>query len=99
MTGFGAAVGFLRDKELIYSFDDINQQIDRIRITNNAPHFLDKLIIKLDEISKSARKIGNSQRMYFYYFFRELFSSASDTFLSIDESIDSGYKKYKLNEI
>jgi hypothetical protein len=99
MTGFGAAVGFLKDKELIHSFDDINQHIDMIRITNNAPHFLDKLIIKLDEISKSARKIGNSQRMYFYYFFRELFSSASDTFLSIDESIDSGYKKYKLNEI
>ncbi|HLO86602.1 MAG TPA: hypothetical protein VK203_16605 [Nostocaceae cyanobacterium] len=98
MTGFGAAVGFLKDKGLINSFDDINKLISNIRITNNDQHFLDRLIVKLDDISKTARKIGNSQRMYFYYLFRELFSSASDTSSSIDESIDSAYKKYRLNE-
>ncbi|MFM6175593.1 MAG: hypothetical protein ACKPB4_26245 [Sphaerospermopsis kisseleviana] len=98
MTGFGAAVGFLRDKELINSFDDINLYIATIQVTNNNEHFLDKLVLNLDDISKTARKIGNSQRMYFYYLFRELFSSASDSFLSIDKSIESGYKKYKLNE-
>ncbi|MFM7369138.1 MAG: hypothetical protein ACKO2Z_15400, partial [Sphaerospermopsis kisseleviana] len=42
MTGFGAAVGFLRDKELINSFDDINLYIATIQVTNNNEHFLDK---------------------------------------------------------
>ena len=98
MTGFGAAVGFLKDKKLINSFDDINRGIADIKPSKDDYNFLDELIRKLDEISKTAKKIGNSQRMYFYYLFRELFSSASDSFLLIDESIESSYKRYKLNE-
>jgi hypothetical protein len=98
MTGFGAAVGFLKDKDLINSFDDISRYIGDIKLSKDDHNFLNELIIKLDEISKTARRISNSQRMYFYYLFRELFSEASDSFLSIDESIESSYKKYKLNE-
>ena len=99
MTGFGAAVGFLKDKDLIHSFDDINQKITQIHLSNNDQSFLDELILTLDDISKTARKIGNSQRMYFYYFFRELFSSESDSYLSIDKSIESSFKKYRSNEL
>ena len=99
MTGFGAAVGFLKDKHLINSFDDINQKITQINLSNNDQSFLDELILTLDDISKTARKIGNSQRMYFYYFFRELFSSESDSYLSIDKSIESSFKKYRSNEL
>lgn len=99
MTGFGAAVGFLKDKDLIHSFDDINQKITQIHLSNNDQSFLDELILTLDDISKTARKIGNSQRMYFYYFFRELFSSDSDSYLSIDKSIESSFKKYRSNEL
>ncbi|MFN7521566.1 MAG: hypothetical protein ACK5RD_00130, partial [Aphanizomenon sp.] len=82
----------------INSFDDINRGIADIKPSKDDYNFLDELIRKLDEISKTAKKIGNSQRMYFYYLFRELFSSASDSFLLIDESIESSYKRYKLNE-
>ncbi len=99
MTGFGAAVGFLKDKHLINSFDDINQKITQIHLSNNDQSFLDELILTLDKISTTARKIGNSQRMYFYYFFRELFNNESDSFLSIDKSIESSFKKYRLNEL
>ncbi|WP_071190386.1 hypothetical protein [Trichormus sp. NMC-1] len=99
MTGFGAAVGFLKDKHLIDSFDDINQKITQINLSNNDQSFLDELILTLDDISKTARKIGNSQRMYFYYFFRELFSSESDSYLSIDKSIESSFRKYRSNEL
>ncbi|MDD1421978.1 hypothetical protein MEO40_23265 [Dolichospermum sp. ST_sed1] len=99
MTGFGAAVGFLKDKDLIHSFDDINQKITQIHLSNNDQSFLDELILTLDHISKTARKIGNSQRMYFYYFFRELFSSESDSCLSIDKSIESSFRKYRSNEL
>lgn len=99
MTGFGAAVGFLKDKDLIHSFDDINHSITQIHLSNNDQNFLDELILTLDDISKTARKIGNSQRMYFYYFFRELFSSESDSYLSIDKSIESSFKKYRSNEL
>lgn len=98
MTGFGAAVGFLKDKKLIESFDDIYNNIDLIVFKEDFNESLNNLIVKLDSIKRTAKKIGNAQRMYFYYFFRELFSSASDSYLSVDESIESSYKKYELNE-
>ena len=98
MTGFGAAVGFLKDKDLIHSFDDINHSITQIHLSNNDQSFLDELILTLDKISTTARKISNSQRLYFYYFFRELFSIESNSYLSIDKSIESSYDKYRKNE-
>ncbi len=98
MTGFGAAVGFLKDKKLIDSFDDISNNIDSIFFKEDFNESLKNLIVKLNSIRGTAKKIGNAQRMYFYYFFRELFSSASDSYLSVDESIESSYKKYELNE-
>ena len=98
MTGFGAAVGFLKDEHLINSFDDINQKITLIHLSNNDQSFLDELILTLDKISTTARKISNSQRLYFYYFFRKLFSIESDSYLSIDKSIESSYDKYRKNE-
>jgi hypothetical protein len=94
MTGFGAAIGFLKDRKVINSFDDINNHIDSIQVINNDQNFLDQLIIKLDNISKTAKKIGNSQRMYFYCLFKELFNSSSESFLKVDESIESSYKTY-----
>jgi hypothetical protein len=96
MTGFGASVGFLKDKNLIESFDDIFDKINSISL--DSKESLNNIILKLDDIRKTAKKIGNAQRMYFYYFFRDLFNSASDSFLSVDESIESSYKRYKLNE-
>lgn len=98
MTGFGAAVGYLRDKELVDSFEDISKKIDEIHHEDDAETAFNNLVIKLDEIRKKAKKIGNAQRMYFYYLFRELFNEMGDAFLVLDQAIEAAYKRYLLNE-
>ena len=52
------------------------------------------ILLKLDLIKASAKKIGNAQRMFFHYFFRELFNSESDSYLNLNEAVENGYQKY-----
>lgn len=98
MTGFGAAVGYLRDKSLISSFEDISAMINDIHYEHTAEGPFNSLVVKLDEIRQRAKKIGNAQRMYFYYFFREIFNEAGDAFLALDQAVEAAYKRYLLNE-
>lgn len=98
MTGFGAAVGYLRDKGLVDSFEDISEKINEIHYENNPETTFNNLTVKLDEIRRKAKKIGNAQRMYFYYLFRELFNEMGDAFLVLDQAVEAAYKRYVLNE-
>jgi hypothetical protein len=97
MTGFGAAVGFLKDKDLSSGFNDIDPDIDKIRFLSDINAPLINLLDKLDQIRKSAPKIGNAQRAYFYYFFRELFNKNGDSYLLIDDAIENAFKRYVQN--
>ena len=51
-------------------------------------------IEKLNEIKTSAKKIGNAQRMYFHYFFRELLNGDSDSYMDLTAAVENGYRKY-----
>ena len=53
-----------------------------------------QLIIKLDDIKNNAKKIGNAQRMYFHYFFRELLNPETDSYLKLGAAVETGYHKY-----
>ena len=52
------------------------------------------LLGKLDDIKNRAKKIGVEQRMFFTYFFRELFNPNSDSYLDMNSAIESGFNKY-----
>jgi hypothetical protein len=98
MTGLGAAIGFLKDKDLIAGFDELLVSINKIHFAAGGPNSaITNLLYKLDDIRKSAAKIGNAQRAYFYYFYRELFNKEGDSYLLIDEAIENAFKRYRQN--
>ncbi len=94
MTGFGSAVGKLIDLNAVKGLDGIQQLINQI-ISSNPHEDFNNLIVRLDELRSVAKKIGNDQRVFFHYFFRELFDDRSDGFLKFGESIDQAFNQYE----
>lgn len=96
MTGFGAAVGIMKDKELIDGFGMLERVVDDIE-KNNSDENDDWFLIflkNMDRIRNEAKKIGNAQRMYFQYFYRELFNRESDSYADLCQAADKSYKMY-----
>lgn len=92
MTGFGAAIGRMKDNGLIKDIEEINLMLDKICCKNNE-WFLE-MLVKFDKIKQSSKKIGNAQRMFIQYFFRELFNKDSDSYLNLYAAVNNGYQKY-----
>ena len=92
MTGFGAAIGRMKDNGLIKDIDEIDTMLENISCVNNE-WFLE-MLVKFDKIKQSSKKIGNGQRMFIQYFFRELFNKDSDSYLNLYAAVNNGYQKY-----
>lgn len=95
MTGFGCAIGKLIDQKAVNKFQDIDNNLDALKFDSDVTETLNDLIIRLDKIRLNAKKIGNDQRMFFHYFFRELFDSRGEAFLKIQTAISEAYKTYE----
>ena len=94
MTGFGSALGKLVDFNKLENINSINELIDKVDFTNSVDT-LNKLVIKLDQIRIVAKKIGNDQRMFFHFLFRELFNNKSEAYLNLNKAIDEAYSTYE----
>lgn len=94
MTGFGSAVGKLIDFELISSIEEVIDEAKKINLSE-IDASLDNLTIKLDSVRTLAKKIGNDQRMFFHFLFRELFDRKGDAYLDFNASIEEAYKSYE----
>lgn len=94
MTGFGSAIGKLLDFKGISNIQDISGLINQIS-DDDIGASLNTLVLKLDKIRLVAKKIGNDQRMFFHFFFRELFDGRSDGYLNIKKAIDEAYTQYE----
>jgi len=95
LTGFGAAAGKLIDNKKINDFDDLKNKIQNIKFNNDAKTDYSLLLKALSDVKKTANKIGNAQRMYFQYFFRELFNEDTDAYLNIGLASSEAFKKYQ----
>lgn len=94
MTGFGAALGKLKDREKLDSLGAVAKMCDDLKLSCQDPvAFIEKLNNKMAWINKNTKKIGNAQRMLFQFYFRDLFNNESDTYLSLDSSLDSAIHK------
>lgn len=94
LTGFGAAVGKMKDLGIIKSLMDISGMVDELKEKNEGYIWMMELLSKLDRIKVSSKKIGNAQRMFFQYFYRELLNAESDSYLNLDAAVQNGYNKY-----
>ncbi len=94
MTGFGSGLGKLIDLEAINNTSEVLETINNIS-SNNIEEILNSLIIRLDNIRLVAKKIGNDQRMFFHFLFRELFDRKADGFLNIGNSINEAFRQYE----
>ncbi|MBZ2171569.1 hypothetical protein [Nitratidesulfovibrio sp. SRB-5] len=94
MSGFGAAIGKMVDHGVIKGFDDINAIIKDTRITSPTD-FLEAANDSLEWIKVHTKKIGNAQRSYFHYFFRDLFNKDSDSFQNPLTAASSALRKYQ----
>lgn len=96
LTGFGAAVGRLKDFGKLPSFKELNLLLDKIETgTDEINEWFIELLLGLDKVKAESKKIGNGQRMLFQYFFRELFNSESDSYLNLYNSAVNSYQKYR----
>ena len=96
MTGLGAAIGWLTDRDLA-DFRKIKDDVEKIKIMAPPEKAINYLLYKLDDLRINAPKIGNAQREYFFYFFRELFNPEGDSYLLIDNAVESAFKRYRQN--
>ncbi|THJ56750.1 hypothetical protein E9536_00015 [Burkholderia sp. LS-044] len=95
LAGFGAAIGKLKDNDVIEGFQDVISVLSQISIGSETQMFLAEFNKSMRWIADNAKKIGNAQRMYFQYYFRELFNPSGDGYLSLYESIPLALQKYK----
>ena len=96
MTGFGAAIGSLEDAGQIKDVDDIIKNATKIKLGGKPELVFADLIEIMEEIRKTSKKIGNSQRRYFYYFFKSLFNPDVDSYLNISKTILKSFQTYKV---
>ena len=102
MTGFGSAIGKLRDAQIIHSFKELDQKTQALieSYKGHGEHmWMLELISCLDNIRNTSKKIGNSQRMLFHYFVRELMNPDSDSYLKLDDAVKNAYQKYLIQVV
>lgn len=92
MTGFGCAIGKLIDFSSIHAINDIGGIVDSLQMNEE---MLNNLIYALDKVKSHAKKIGNDQRMYFFYLFKALFDSQSESCGNLQLAIESAYRSYE----
>jgi hypothetical protein len=96
ITGFGSAIGKLKDFDAVSGFSVITAGIDKIKSAKDGDEALVKLLQTMEKIRLTSKKIGNSQRLYFHFFFRELFNPGGDSFLKLSAAVENAFQKYQV---
>lgn len=93
LTGFGAAIGHLKEAKGT-SLSDIEKIISNITAENDDWNTaLCHLLKQLDLVKEKSKKIGNDQRYFFKFFFRGLLNSDSDQYLNFNKSSDFAFNR------
>ncbi len=96
MTGYGSAIGIMKEKKLIRDFNSIDKivkDIDNKYTEDNGEWFME-FLKRMDMIKKYSKKIGNAQRMFLQYFYRELLNEESDSYADLLKATENAYRKY-----
>lgn len=95
IAGFGAAIGKLKDIGRIADPHDISNLVKDLKLGAESPEDMFVEFSKaMSFVNVHSKKIGNAQRMFFQYYFRELFNSQGDGYLNLHASIQFAQEKY-----
>ncbi|AXT84439.1 hypothetical protein C6I20_04005 [Aeromicrobium sp. A1-2] len=94
MSGLGAAIGKHIDREVLGGLGEARELVERV-VSENPEDFLIDINASLDWLKNNTSKIGNAQRNFFTFFFRDLLNDESDTFLNLEQSAGSALRKYQ----
>ncbi len=95
LTGFGAALNFLKFKRDT-NFSQIQELTHEIILEKTEGKEIFRLINKhFDYIRNRSKKVGNDQRYYFKIFYQSLFDKEGENFKAFDSAIEQAYKRVK----
>lgn len=94
MSGLGAALGKLIDFEIISSVDDAIASIEKLEV-DNPEEFLEEINTSLAWLKNNTSKIGNAQRTFFSFYFRDLLNRDSDSYVDMVKASGSALRKYQ----
>jgi len=93
-TGLGSALSYLKQKGAISEINDLKKIIHNIKFESTPKEAFDNMVVRLEQIRKESKKIGESQRTFFKFFFISLFNNHDmDSYLIIEKAIDSAFRK------
>jgi hypothetical protein len=94
MSGFGAAVGKLIDFEIISDIDEVIEIISELEV-EDPDEFMEEINNSLDWLKNNTSKIGNAQRTFFSFYFRDIFNKDTDSYKNLTEAAKSALRKYQ----
>jgi hypothetical protein len=93
-TGLGSAISFLKQKTILKDITDLKKEIPKISFQATPKESFENLVVRLEQIRKDSKKIGESQRTFFKFFFTSLFNSNDpDSHLIFENAVESAYRK------
>jgi hypothetical protein len=90
ISGFGAAIGILRDEDETTSFGTLD--IDNIVVGVEDEEFMLEFNELMQTLNSRAKRIGNAQRLFFRQFFKMLFWAESGAYLNMARALNEGFK-------
>ena len=94
MSGLGSALGKLIDRGLLENLDQATKLIPEINI-GDPEDFLLEMNSSLSWLKNNSPKIGNAQRTFFTFYFRELLNRETDSYLDLTSAASSALRKYQ----
>lgn len=94
ISGFGAAVGKMIDFGIFSDFDEVSEVVKNFSI-EDPEEFLEEVNNSLYFLKNNSNKIGNAQRNFFAFFFRDILNNESDSFQSPSKANSSALRKYQ----
>lgn len=96
MTGFGAECKRLLKTESVGDLFDVEALVDQLYFSGDPEEALNGMLTVLDQIAKTAKRIGDAQRIYFQLVFRALFQPESDCRLDLSQCWLKAQENYQL---
>jgi hypothetical protein len=90
ISGFGAAIGMLRDEDGVTSFNMLD--IDNLQVGAESEDFMLEFNEMMQTLNSRAKRIGNAQRLFYRQFFKMLFWKESGAYLNMMRALDEGFK-------